>query len=349
MVGRSIRGRRWGGFRMMARAAALLAAAVGIAALPPAATAQDAVDLRLAVGDPIASSVGVTAEKFAELVADKTGGRVQIEVFPDGVLFGGDQNAAVNQLGGGSLDMLILSTNVFASFEPRMNAMSLPYLFSDYDELIRYMEGEPGQTLLDSLDRLDIEGLAMMLRTFRHVTTANRPVTKASDLEGLKLRVPNNQLFVKFFQAVGANPTPMAFVEVYTALQLGAIDGQENPVEVPLANRFYEVQKHLNLTGHIADGYILAINKARWEGLPEDLRAPMVEAAREAADFKAEYDISEEERVIEELGQHGMAVHELEPEEKEKLRQIALELYPEFEELIGADFMAQSLAFMGRK
>ena len=344
----SVHGRRPAALMTLLRLATAFAVVVPVA-LTSVARAQDTVNLRLAVGDPIDSSVGVTAEKFAEIVGERTDGRVQVEVFPDGVLFGGDQNAAVNQLGSGSLDMLILSTNVFASFEPRMNAMSLPYLFSDYDELMRYMEGEPGQTLLDSLDRLGIEGLAMMLRTFRHATTADRPITKASDLEGLKLRVPNNQLFVKFFQAAGANPTPMAFTEVYTALQLGAIDGQENPVEVPLANRFYEVQDHLNLTGHIGDGYILAINKDLWEGLPEDVQAAMREAAQETAEFKAEYDLAEEDRIIKELQDLGMTVNELEPEEKDKLRQIALDLYPQFEEIIGADFMAESLEFLGRK
>jgi TRAP-type C4-dicarboxylate transport system substrate-binding protein len=174
-------------------------------------------------------------------------------------------------------------------------------------------------------------------------------VTTAADLEGLKLRVPNNQLFVKFFQAAGANPTPMAFTEVYTALQLGAIDGQENPVEVPLANRFYEVQDHLNLTGHIGDGYILAINQDLWQSLPDDVQAAMQEAANEVAAFKAEHDLAEEARVIEALKQEGMTVNELAPGEKDKLQQIALELYPQFEDLIGAEFMAQSLEFLGRK
>jgi TRAP-type transport system periplasmic protein len=338
-----------GRFGSRLRAGLRLAAAAGVALglVHTTAQAQD-FSFRMAVGDPISSSVGVTAEKYAELVAEKTDGQVQVEVFPDGVLFGGDQNAAVNQLGDGSLDMLILSTNVFASFEPRMNAMSLPYLFSDYDELLSYMAGKPGQTLLASLDRLGIKGLSLMLRTFRDVT-ANRPITTAADLKGLKLRVPNNQLFVKFFQAVGANPTPMAFTEVYTALQLGAIDGQENPVEVPLANRFYEVQDNLNLTRHIVDGYILAVNQELWNGLPEDIQGAMQEAALEAAAFKAEYDRSEETRVIQELKDKGMTVNELAPGEKQKLQQIAIDLYPQFEDLIGAEFMAESLDFLGRK
>lgn len=315
--------------------------------LSGAAEAQE-YSFRMAIGDPIISTVAIGAEKFAEIVTEKTDGDVEIEIFPDGILFGGDQNAAVNQLGDGALDMVILSSNVFASFEPRMNAMSLPYLFSDYGELEKYMKGEPGQTLLSSLDRLGIKGLAMMLRTFRHVTTSDRVITKVDDLKGLKLRVPNNQLFVKFFKEVGANPTPMAFTEVYTALQLGAIDGQENPVEIPLSNRFYEVQKHLNLTGHIGDAYILAVNKDLWDGLPPELQEIMQESALEAAEYKGNYDRQEEARMIEELKEKGMEVHELDPEEKEKLKKISLALYPEFEALVGAEFMQESLKFLGR-
>lgn len=323
-------------------------AVIAAAFLPTSIEAQE-YKLRLAIGDPIISTVAIGAQKFAEIVSEKTNGNVELEIFPDGILFGGDQNAAVNLLGDGALDMVILSSNVFASFEPRMNAMSLPYLFSDYDELLKYMEGQPGQTLLASLDRLGIKGLAMMLRTFRHITTADRAITKVEDLKGLKLRVPNNQLYVKFFQAVGANPTPMAFTEVYTALQLGAIDGQENPIEIPLSNRFYEVQNHLNITGHIGDAYILAVNENLWDSLPEDLQQIMQESALEAAEFKGNYDRQEEARMIDELKEKGMEIHELEPEEKAKLQQIALDLYPEFESLIGAEFMSESLEFLGRK
>lgn len=311
--------------------------------------ARAATTIRLALGDPIGSSVGVAATRLAELVADGTKGEVAIEIFPDGVLFGGDQNAAVNQTGNGTLQAVILSTNVFASFEPRMNVMSFPYLFTDYDELLGYIAGSPGQTLLASLDRLNITGLAMMLRTFRHVTTSKRPVTTRADLEGLKLRVPNNQLFVEFFQAVGANPTPMAFNEVYTALQLGAIDGQENPVEVPLANRFYEVQKHLNLTGHIGDGYILAFNRDTLAGLSPAAREVLRDAAAETAGFKARYDIGEEDRMVAELEERGMEVHALTPAARQELQEIAQGLYPAFAETAGGNaFVEESMAFLGR-
>lgn len=313
----------------------VLVAGAATLAVPTMLRAQDKISIRLAHGDPAASSVGVTATKFAELAAQKTGGRVNVQVFPDGVLFGGDQNAAINQLGAGGLQMLILSSNVFASFEPRINVMSLPYLFANYDELNRFIAGDPGLTLLRGLDRINVQGVTMMLRTFRQTTTRDQPITRLGDFRGLKIRVPNNQLYVKFFQALQANPTPMAFPEVYTALQLKVIDGQENPVEVPLANRFYEVQKQLSLTSHIGDAFIMAASKSMWSGLPPDVRTALQAAGAETAAFKSQYDIAQEAKVIAELKSKGMTINELAPGEKQKLQKVAGDLYPQFEQLIG--------------
>lgn len=149
-------------------------------------------------------------------------------MFPDGRLFGGDQNTAINQLGSGALDGLILASSAYASFEPRMNAISLPYLFEDYDQLQAYLGGEPGEELKASLARLDIHGLGFFLRTFRNVTTRETPITTAEDFSGLTMRTPNNTLFVALFEALGANPTPMACSEVYSALQLRAQKMQAN-------------------------------------------------------------------------------------------------------------------------
>lgn len=249
---------------------ALALATTSIIAIPTVAAA--ATSLRLAVPDPAGSSVGRAASRFAELVSEKTDGEVTFQVFPDGVLFGGDQNAAINQLGSGALDGLILASSVYASFEPKMNAISLPYLFSDYEQLQSYLGGAPGEELMASLDRLQIQGLGFFLRTFRNVTTRDTPITTAEDFEGVTLCTPNNQLFVALFDELGANPTPMAFSEVYSALQLEAIDGQENPVEVPLNNQLFEVQGHLNMTQHLADSFVLALSNSAWDRIPEEYR-----------------------------------------------------------------------------
>lgn len=322
-------------------AAAMIAASCGIAAPSFAQTS-----LRLAVPDPADSSVGRAATRFAELVNEKTGGEVAIQVFPDGVLFGKDQNAAINQLGSGALDGLILATSVYASFEPKMNAISLPYLFSNYDQLKAYLAGEPGQELLTSLDRLNIKGLGFFLRTFRDVTTRDRAITKAEDFKGLTLRTPNNPLFVRLFEALGANPTPMAFSEVYSALQLKAIDGQENPVEVPYNNRLYEVQGQLNMTQHLADSFLLGLSSTAWAKIPEEHQDAVQEAAKLMISEHDAEEIRQEEEIIGKLKEKGMQVNDFADGELEKVQEIARGIYDEFEDKIGADFMQKSIDFV---
>ena len=302
--------------------------------------------LRMAVPDPIKSSVGRAASRFAELVKDKTKGNVTVDVFPDGVLFGGDQNAAVNQLGSGALDGLILASSVYASFEPRMNAISLPYLFSNYDQLQAYLQGAPGKELLSSLDRLNIHGLGFFLRTFRDVTTREKPITTLEDFKGITLRTPNNPLFVALFQALGANPTPMAFSEVYSALQLKAIDGQENPVEVPFNNQLFEVQGQLNLTQHIADSFLVALSQSAWKGIPTEYQDDVQAAADQMIKEHDAEEISAEEKIISELEAKGMKVNRFKDGELKRVQDVARGIYPQFRDKIGADFVQKSLDFV---
>lgn len=304
--------------------------------------------VRLGIGDPATSSMGVSAKHFADKVAELSDGKVKVETFPDGTLFGGDQNAAVNLLGNGTLDSTIMSTSVYASFEPKMNAVSLPYLFKDSEEVTKYFEGEPGKELLGSLDKLGIKGVSLLTRTPRHTTNSQRPITQPEDFKDLKLRVPQNDLWVKFFGSVGANPTPMDFKEVYTALQLGTIDGQENPLEVPVNNKFFEVQDYLSLTGHISDGLVLGFSKKKWDSFDEETRKVLQEAADETADFKTKYDNDEAIKTLEKLKGEGVKINDLTPEAREEFQAAAQKVYPELEGKVGKEFVQSSLEFLGR-
>jgi len=306
------------------------------------------VTVKLSIPDPENSSVGSFAKKFAELSSEKTNGKVNVEVYADGVLFGGDQNAAINMLEDGGLDSVILSTSVFASFQPKMNAISLPYLFSNYDEFINYLNGEPGQELLNSLQFMNIEGLALGIRTFRIITNSRNPIYTPDDMLGLKLRVPNNKLWVIFFKELGADPTPMNFKEVYTALQLTTIDGQENPAEVPYSNNFFEVQKYVSRTNHIADSFGIFFNHDVWSQFDAQTQAELKEAAKEAAAFKNETDIAQEQVILEKLQENGMEVNSLTPEQVKVFQDIATNLYPKFADMIGEDFINTSMNFLGR-
>jgi len=310
--------------------------------------AVEATTIRLAVGDPAGSAVANAAEHFAEQASELSDGAIDVEIFTDGTLFNGDQNAAVNLLGNGTLDATIISTSVYASFEPNMNAISLPFLFDDMDQFSEYLAGEPGQALLESLESQGISGLSMLTRTPRVTTNSVRPIESPEDFDGLRIRVPQNELWVRFFGELGANPTPMNFTEVYTALQLGTIDGQENPLEVPVANKFFEVQDYLSLTNHISDGYVLGFNQGKFDGYSEEVQDILREAAASTAEWKRESDDSEAQQLLADLEEQDVQINELTEDARQQFQALAQDLYPEFEELVGADFMQESLDFLGR-
>ncbi|SIR00111.1 tripartite ATP-independent transporter solute receptor, DctP family [Rhizobium sp. RU33A] len=313
------------------------------------ASLAQAETLTLSTPDPDTSEITVAANKFAELVSAKTNGELTIKVFPNGTLYGGDPSAAVKQLAGGSLDMLVLATSLYANFNPKFSAISIPYLFDDEAQLRSYLAGEPGKELIADLNAIGIKGINLWPRPFRQMTNSQRPIEKPEDLQGLKFRVPNNPLWVEFFGKMGAVPTPMAFAEVYNALQLKVVDGQENPVSVPLSAKFYEVQKYVSITNHMGDGWVLGINPARFEGLSDAHRKAIEEAAVEAEAWKVENDNATAEKTIAELQAQGMEVNRLTPEQQQAFVAIAKQLYPVFAGLVKDQaFFDKTVAAVGK-
>jgi tripartite ATP-independent transporter DctP family solute receptor len=305
------------------------------------------VRLSLSIPDAIDSSVGETAKHFADQVDKASGGHITVTVVPNGTSFGGDQKAAVTRVTDGSLDATILSTSVYAGSIKEMNAISLPYLFSSTDKLTAYLEGQPGKDLAALLESEDkTKALALMTRTPREVTNSERPITKPEDLQGLKIRVPGNPLWTDFFSSLGASPTPMDFSEVFTALQTGTIDGQENPVEVPVASKFSGVQKYLSMTNHMQDAFVLGVSDAKWNSLSPQQQEQLQAAATETAHFKTQNDADKAEQQVKELQQQGMKVNELSPAALGDFRDAAHALYPQFADLIGADFMNETTTFV---
>ena len=329
----------------LAAAVTGLACIAALSACSGGSTAGSTVKLQLSIPDPITSSVGVTAQHFADEVKAKSDGKIVVTVIPNGTSFGGDQAAAVTRLQGGSLDALILSTSVYAATDPKMNAISIPYLFADTEAEAAYLAGEPGKTLLADLEAEHTKGLALLTRTSREITNNKRPITKPADLQGLKIRVPGNTLWTDFFKELGASPTTMAFSEVFTGLQTGTIDGQENPVEVPLTNKLYEVQDYLSLTNHINDAFILALSEKKWASLDDGQKAVLQSVAEETATFKTTTDAEAAEKAIAELEAKGMKVNKLSDAELEGFKEVSKRLYPKFSELIGKEFFDKTIAF----
>jgi TRAP-type transport system periplasmic protein len=305
--------------------------------------------LTLSTPDPDNSEITVAANKFAELVAAKTNGELTIKVFPNGTLYGGDPSGAVKQLAGGSLDMLLLATSLYANFNPKFSAISIPYLFDDEAQLRGYLSGEPGQELISDLGNIGIKGINLWPRPFRQMTNSKHPIEKPEDLAGLKFRVPNNPLWVEFFKKMGAAPTPMAFAEVYNALQLKVVDGQENPINVPLSAKFYEVQKYASITNHMGDGWVLGINPAKFDGLSDAHKKALEEAGKEAEAWKVENDAATAESTIAELQKHGMEVNRLTPEQQQAFVAVSKELFTIFAGLVkDQTFFDKTIAAVGK-
>lgn len=208
---------------------------LALAATMLVASIAQAETLTLSTPDSDTSEITLAAHKFAEIVSKKTDGKLKIKVFPNGTLYGGDPSAGVKQLAGGSLDMLLNSTSLYAVFNPKFTAIAIPYQFRDIDQLRVYLDSDLGKELSGDLSKIGILGLDLWSRPLRQITNSKAPIKSPADLKGMKLRVPNNPLWVEFFGAMGAAPTPMAFAEVYNALQLKVVDGQENPVNVPVS------------------------------------------------------------------------------------------------------------------
>ena len=304
----------------------------------------------LSTPDPDNSEITLAAKKFAELVATKTGGEVEIKVFANGQLYGGDPSAAVRQLAGGSLDMLLLSSSLYANFNPKFTAISIPYLFDDNAQLRAYLAGPLGQELLADLNGIGLKGISMWQRPFRQMTNSKKAIQTPQDLAGMKFRVPNNPLWVEFFGKMGAAPTPMAFGEVYNALQMKVVDGQENPINIPVTAKFYEVQKYATISNHMADGWVLAINPGKYGALSEKDKQALQAAATEAETWKAANDAADAKQSVDFLVSKGVAINTLTAEQQKAFVGVAKELFPKFSQLVkDQNFFNKTLTFVGKK
>lgn len=322
--------------RSLIAAAALLTASI-----------THAETLTLSTPDADTSEITLAAKKFAELVSAKTNGQLTIKVFPNGTLYGGDPSAGVKQLAGGSLDMLLNSTSLYATFNPKFTAIAIPYQFRNIEQLRAYLDSDLGKELQADLGKIGIKGLDLWSRPLRQITNSKVAITSPADMKGMKLRVPNNPLWVEFFGAMGAAPTPMAFAEVYNALQLKVVDGQENPVNVPVSAKLYEVQKYVTISNHIADAWVLGMNPTRYEGLKDGFKTALNEAAKETEAWKAENDAADIEKSLATLKSNGMKINELTDEQRKAFVDVAAGLDDKFSALVkDKSFFDRTRAFI---
>jgi len=276
-------------------------------------------------------------EYFVKPIEEGSQGRIKVELYPNAQL-GGDREISEGvQMG--TIQMAIPASAPLAGFDKRVQVLELPYLFTTKKAAFEAADGILGEKLNSYLAAKGMLILGFQENGFRHVTNNRGPVKAPADLKGIKIRTMENPIHLAFFKAVGANPTPMSWGELYTALQQGTVDAQENPYAMIVDGKFYEVQKYVSETGHVFSFEVLIANKKFMDNLPADLNALVVKSAREATLKQREYMDEEEAAFKEEVIQGGMTANSLTPEEKQPFVDAAEKVYPMFEKDFGEEVM----------
>ncbi|WP_304308019.1 TRAP transporter substrate-binding protein [Pseudacidovorax intermedius] len=291
------------------------AVALAAAGMAPAQTRTIKFANQNAKGHPIVLGM----EKFAELVDKKSGGRLKVQVFPGGVL--GSDQANVSALQGGTLEMASMNSGIFSSLVKDFAIYDFPFLFGNAREADAVVDGPFGQNLHKKLEDKGLIGLAYYELGFRQLTNSKRPIQKVEDIAGLKLRVIPSPINVDWVKALGANPTPLPFPELYAALEQKAVDGQENPVATIKGAKLYEVQKYMTITNHQYNPQSVVISKKFWEQLPPADQKILKEAAVESAQYERTQSRAMLQSGLEDLKKSGMEVNELSAAEVTKLRE----------------------------
>ncbi len=283
----------------------------------------------------IAESVhpyGQGAETFARLVAEKSGGDMEVRVFPSSQL--GGQKDLIEGLIYGTVDMALVGTAVLGQFQPQISIFDLPFLFQDREHAFRSLD-TVGMEIGKALDSKGIKLLGYMENGIRHITNNLRPIKTPADMTGVKIRVMTNKIYVETMKVLGASPTPMAFGELYSALQQGTVDGQENPSAHIWTKRFFEVQKYASLTAHAYSPEPVVISMAVWSRLTPQQQEILQEAATEAIAWQR--DLSA--RMDEEYWQKIRATDQIEIIEvdRDAFMQATQPVYQQFADVVGQD------------
>ena len=276
----------------------------------------------------------IALEGFAEDVLEATDGNVEIQIFPSSQL-GGERDMAEG-LKLGTLEMGLFGTGALQSLDERLIVEELPYAWSVRENAYEALDGELGDALNEILKGHSIVGISYWESGYRHITNNVRPINSLEDLKGMKLRVPEAEMRIDTFKELGALPTPLAFSEVFTALQQGTVDGQENPLATISASKFNEVQDYLTISGHIWGSALLGISEQAWNSLSPEYQEIIKEKADVWKEKEREMIRKGEEELVEEMKAAGMEVTEPDVEEFKK----AVEpVWTKYEDVLGKDLV----------
>lgn len=309
--------------------AVVLTTLAAAALMPLAAQAQTAMKISISVAQNSHQGIGI--DTFAKEVEARTGGRYKIQPFYSGSLGGERESIEAVQLG--TQELTLTSTGPVPNFVPAARILDIPFLFRDKAHARAVLDGPIGQEMLKEFEPKGFKALAWAENGVRHMTNSKRAVTAPDDLKGLKMRTMENPVHVAAYKGFGIITTPMAFPEVFTALQQGTVDGQENPLSVIMAAKFDQVQKHLSLTGHVYSPAIFLMNKAAFDKLSAADKQHFLDAAKVATQANRARVDEDDAKGVAELRSKGMQV--VENVDKAKFQAALTPVYAQFESQFG--------------
>jgi tripartite ATP-independent transporter DctP family solute receptor len=280
--------------------------AVFVLALP--ASAQYKATLKLASATAPDHPYNVGAQKFADLIKERTNGRIEIKIYPS-LQLGKGEREMLEGVQQGAIDLLVTSTGPLGGFSPSINILDFPFLFRDFNHVDLVMDGPLGRKLLDDFEKVNVQGLAFWENGFRHLTNSKLVVKKVQDGKGLKIRTMENKVHLAAWKDAGFNPTPMAWGEVFMAMQQGVIDGQENPIAVYYTSKLWDAkQNNLSLTAHVYSPAPILMSKKTFDAMPKEDQKLFLVTALEVAKFQRKINRDAEESRLQEVAGKGVTV-----------------------------------------
>jgi TRAP-type transport system periplasmic protein len=263
--------------------------------------------------------VSFGVQKFAEVLAAKSGGKLKIREFPASQL--GNEMQQQSAVRGGTQEILSASTTSLASVVKDLGLFDFPFTVSTFEQAEALAQGAFGKAMLDTLPEKELIGLGYWGLGFRNATNSSRPIAKVEDFAGLKLRVIPNPVYLETFKALKANPVPMAFGELYTALENRTVDGQENPYSVILSNKFFEVQKYVSATNHTFTQNVIIVSKKFWDSLSAEEQKMLRDTFAETRQYQRDQTVAAAEKSLAELRAKGMQFNEIAPAEYARMQE----------------------------
>lgn len=309
----------------MKKTALILMTLLIVALMAGSSWAAPKYNLRFATSIEPDSHYANGMRKFKELAEKYSNGEVEVQLFYSGQL--GNERDLIESVGMGMLDMMICSSAPMANFSEDFLVFDLPFLVTDRDKAFKVLDGPIGEKILKTMDSKGVKSLGFWENGFRNITNSKRPINTPADLKGIKIRTMENPIHMDIFRSLGANPTPMAWGELFLALQQGTVDAQENPLIIIYTSKYPEVQKYLTLSRHVYAPSVVSISKQVFESMPPNIQEVILKSEKEARDWEREFCIQKDKELVDALAAQGMEVNEINVDEWVKAVQPVYEKY----------------------